>query len=61
MISADKKEEEKVKEDEVSKAEENNTNKIDDINGLIFPIFMIQKQEESKNLEYDSLSIRLFL
>jgi len=61
MISADKKEEEKVKEDEVSKAEENNTNKIDDINGLIFPIFKIQKQEESKNLEYDSLSIRLFL
>ena len=57
MISADKKEEEKVKEDEVNKTEENNTNKIDDINDLIFPIFKIQKQEESKILEYDSLSI----
>jgi len=43
MISADKKEEEKVKEDEVNKTEENNTNKIDDINDLIFPIFKIQK------------------
>ena len=57
MISADKKEEEKVKEDEVNKTEKNNTSKIDDINDLIFPIFKIQKQEESKILEYDSLSI----
>ena len=46
MISADKKEEQKEK-----------ASKIDDINDLIFPIFKIQKQEESKILEYDSLSI----
>ena len=56
MISADKKEEEKEKEDEVNKTEEKNISKIDDINDLIFPIFKIQKQEESKNPEYDSLS-----
>ena len=57
MISADKKEEQKEKGDEVNKTEKNNTSKIDDINDLIFPIFKIQKQEESKILEYDSLSI----
>ena len=56
MISADKKEEEREKEDEVNKTEEKNISKIDDINDLIFPIFKIQKPEESKNPEYDSLS-----
>ena len=38
------------------KIEDNNVNKIQGINDLIFPIITIRKPEENKNSECDSLS-----
>ena len=54
--TSNNREEDNEKTDMNIKIEDNNVNKIQGINDLIFPIITIRKPEENKNSECDSLS-----